>query len=961
MKKALLICFAIIATSTFAQNGKAKLVEKVVKKGNELVIPYEKYVLDNGLIVIVHEDHSDPVCHVDVTYHVGSDREQVGRSGFAHFFEHMMFQGSDNVGDDQHFKIVSQAGGTLNGTTNSDRTNYFETLPANQMEIALWLEADRMGFLLDAVTQQKFEIQRATVKNERGQNYDNRPYGLIGEKVGEAMYPVGHPYSWQTIGYIEDLNRVDVNDLKKFFMRWYGPNNAVLTVAGDVNTAEVVKLAEKYFGPIPKGPEVKQIAKQHAVLDKDRYISYEDKIKFPLLFFAFPSVNNFHPDEAALDALSSILSDGKTSLFYQRFVKPQIAMQASVNNPCSEVTGQFTISVRPYAGKTLAQMDSLIRVTLIEFEKKGVTDDDLARFKATYEARVINSLTSVSGKASQLASYQTFQGNANYIQKDLDRYLKITKEDVMRVYKQYIKNKPAVILSVYPKGQSQMVAKPDNYQIPKHNSENVAESEEYKNLTYNKAKDSFDRSKQPAPGSNPVIKVPDFWKEKMPNGLSMIGAKNDEVPSVTIQLNIEAGHRFENKDKAGIAMLTANLMNEATTNHTAEQISDALDRLGSTIEVSSSDNNITMTISSLKKNAEATLKFAEEMLLHPKFDKEDFDRSKNEQLQLIADQITRPTVIANNVYSKLLYGENNIMSVPTAGIAPTVNSITLDDVKDYYNKNVLPNISELVIVGDINKDEALAKLSFLKNWKDAKVERNEQVSAPAVDKTKIYFVNKEKAPQSEIRIGYLAMPYDATGDYFRSYIMNYPLGMAFNSRINMNLREDKGWTYGARSGFSGSKYIGPYTASAGIKADATDSSIVEFIKEIKTYAQTGISDKELEFTKSSIGQSDALRYETPSQKAIFLKRILDYNLDKTFVDKQNEILKNITKAELDAVAKKHLPYERMDILIVGDKAKLYDRVSKLGYEVIELDSDGKPVKVEQAPVKTPDKELPNKK
>lgn len=957
MKKLLLICFAVITTSAFAQSGKAKLVEKVVKKGNELLIPYEKYKLDNGLTIIVHEDHSDPVCHVDVTYHVGSDREQVGRSGFAHFFEHMMFQGSDNVADDEHFKIVSQSGGTLNGTTNSDRTNYFETMPSNQLETGLWLEADRMGFLLDAVTQKKFEIQRATVKNERGQNYDNKPYGLVGEKIGEAMYPVGHPYSWTTIGYIEDLNRVNVDDLKKFFMRWYGPNNAVLTVAGDVNTADVVKMAEKYFGPIPRGPEVKPIAKQDAVLDKDRYISYEDKVRFPMLQIAYPSVCNYHPDEAPLDVLSSVLSDGKTSLFYQSFIKSQVAMSANVNNPCSEVTGQFTISIRPYLGKTLAQMDSMVRATLNEFEKRGVTDDDLKRFKANFESRIINSIASVSGKASQLAAYQTFLGDANYIQKELDRYLKVTKEDVMRVYRQYIKNKPAVVLSVYPKGQQNLIAKPDNYIIPKRDVEHVIESDEYKNLVYNKAKDNFDRSKHPSPGPNPVVKVPDFWKEKLSNGLGMIGAKNDEIPTVAIQLSIEAGHRFESKEKAGISMLTANLMNEATTEHTAEQISDELDRLGSSIEISSNDNSITMSVRSLKKNIDATLKIAEEILFHPKFSKEDFDRAKNEQVQLIADQSTKPTVIANNVYDKLLYGESSIMSVPTIGITPTVNAITLDDVKSYYAKNILPELSQLVVVGDISKEEALEKLGFLKKWKQGKVEREAQPAAPAIVKTKLYLVNKEKAPQSEIRIGYLALPYDATGEYFKAVVMNYALGQAFNSRINMNLREDKGWSYGARSNFSGSKYIGPYTAAAGVKADATDSSVVEFMKEIKGYAQNGITDKELEFTKMSIGQNDALRYETPQQKAYFLKRILDYNLDKNFVEKQNEILKNLTKADIDALAKKHLPYDRMDIVVVGDKARLYDRLVKLGYEVIELDNDGKPVNTEQTPIPVPDKEL----
>ncbi|HEY0679854.1 MAG TPA: pitrilysin family protein, partial [Chitinophagaceae bacterium] len=256
MKRKLLLVATLVIVACGQLMAQAKLVEKVTRKGTELVIPYEKYVLPNGLTVVVHEDHSDPVVHVDVTYHVGSAREEIGKSGFAHFFEHMMFQGSDNVADEQHFKIVTDAGGTLNGSTNRDRTNYYQTVPSNQLEKMLWLEADRMGFLLDAVTQKKFEIQRATVKNERGQNYDNRPYGLAGETAARNLYPYGHPYSWLTIGYVEDLNRVDVNDLKNFFLRWYGPNNATITVGGDVNAADVVKLAEKYFGSIPRGPEV---------------------------------------------------------------------------------------------------------------------------------------------------------------------------------------------------------------------------------------------------------------------------------------------------------------------------------------------------------------------------------------------------------------------------------------------------------------------------------------------------------------------------------------------------------------------------------------------------------------------------------------------------------------------------------------------------------------------------------
>src|SRR5687767_4825347 len=284
----LILCIGNIATA------QSKRVEKVTKKGNEVVIPYEKYVLSNGLTLIIHEDHSDPVAHVDVTYHVGSAREEIGKSGFAHFFEHMMFQGSDHVGDEQHFKIVTESGGTLNGSTNRDRTNYFQTVPNNQLEKMLWLEADRMGFLLDAVTQPKFEVQRSTVKNERGQNYDNRPYGLVFENISKNMYPYGHPYSWLTIGYVEDLDRVNVNDLKNFFLRWYGPNNSTLTVAGDVKPAEVVKLVEKYFGSIPRGPEVKNMKLPAPVLEKDRFVTLPDNYaKLPLLSITYPTVPNY--------------------------------------------------------------------------------------------------------------------------------------------------------------------------------------------------------------------------------------------------------------------------------------------------------------------------------------------------------------------------------------------------------------------------------------------------------------------------------------------------------------------------------------------------------------------------------------------------------------------------------------------------------------------------------------------
>ena len=922
----------------------AKLVEKITRKGNELIIPYEKYVLPNGLTLVVHEDHSDPVVHVDVTYHVGSAREEIGKSGFAHFFEHMMFQGSDHVADDEHFKIVTESGGTLNGSTNRDRTNYYETLPSNQLERALWLEADRMGFLLDAVTQKKFEIQRATVKNERGQNYDNRPYGLAGEYVAKNLFPYGHPYSWLTIGYIEDLNRVNVNDLKNFFLRWYGPNNAVLTVGGDVNTKQVVAMAEKYFSPIPRGPEVTKTEVPGPVLDKDRYVSYEDNVRFPMLQMVFPTVPTYHPDEAPLDALAEILGGGKNSLFYKNFIKTQLAVQANASQPSTELAGQITLVVQPFPEKRLDSVEAVIRRTLVEFEKRGATDDDIAQFTATREAQLIDGLASVSGKVSRLAAFQTFTGTPNYLPQELKRYKAVTKADVMRVYNQYIKGKNAVILTVYPKGKADIVAKPDNYTISTAGYK--APNYGYEGLAYTKPKDNFDRKLKPGPGANPVLKVPPFWTDKLPNGLKMIGAINNEIPTVTMLFSIKGGHLLSANDpaKAGIAQLTAALMNEDTKNFSSEQLNTKLEKLGSSIDIRASTEEINISVESPTKTLDSTLALVEEKLFRPKFAADDFERLKKQQLELIANQSTQPVVIANKAYSKLLYGADNIRAVPVSGTTKTVEAISLDDVKAFYEKNLSPSVTNLVIVGDVEQASVLPKLAFLTKWAAKPV--NVPTAAPnrKIDKTRIYLIDKERAAQSEIRIGYLTdLPYDATGDYYKTGLANYILGGAFSSRINLNLREDKGYTYGARSGFSSTRTPGPFTAQAGVKATATDSSVVEFVKEITNYGKSGITESELAFMKSSLGQSDALRYETSLQKAFFLNRIIDYNLPKNFVEQQNKILQTITKAQIDAIAKKRLPVNNMVITVVGNKQLIKPGLEKLGYELVELDKDGNPV------------------
>jgi zinc protease len=945
MKQRFLVLASALLLSGTAAWSQAKLVEKVTKTGSELVIPYEKYVLPNGLTVIVHEDHSDPVVHVDVTYHVGSAREELGKSGFAHFFEHMLFQGSDNVADEQHIKLVTQAGGDMNGSTDRDRTNYYQTVPSNQLEKMLWLEADRMGFFLDAVTQKKFEVQRSTVKNERGQRIDNIPYGQRFEMIHKNLYPYGHPYSWQVIGYVEDLNRVDVNDLKNFFLRWYGPNNAAITIGGDVKPAEVIKMVEKYFGSIPRGPEVSPVKVPNAVLTENRYVSYVDNYaKTPMLSLAYPTAPSNHKDEPALSALAQILGQGRNSILFQQFNKKQLALQATAFSYLSELSGELLFVFIPAQGKTLADMERLYYAALDSFEKRGVTDEDITRFKGGIESQMINSLQSVRGKATQLAQYQYLTGNPNQIGQDLAGYTSLTKEDVMRVYNKYVKGKGAVVLSIVPKGQEQLIAKEDNYKID--TTSYVRPDYGYAGLKYVKGKDNFDRKKMPGNGPAPVVKVPKFWRKDLPNGARVIGTQNNEIPTVTMSITIPGGHLLQanNLGKAGLAAFFAQLMNEDTRNYTAEQMAIELQRLGSSVNVSSSTDGIVFSVQTLKKNVDQTLALLQERMFNPMFNEDDFARNQKQRLESFKLAKAQPASVASTVFAKVNYGDNHILGISQGGTEETIKNITLQDIQGYYNNYMTSQDAKVVVVGDITEAEVLPKLAFLNKLPKKKIELPKVAPAPAVDKTKVFLVDVPKSAQSEFRIGYTTgMKYDATGDYYQAQLSNFTLGGNFNSRLNLNLREDKGWTYGASSGFSANKYTGLFQFGSGIRADATDSALVEIMKDVKNYLQDGPTEDELAFMKSAMTQSDALNYETGFQKAAFIGQILNYNLPANYIEQQNKILKNITREQVKANSNRFIQPNKMNILLVGDKAKILEGVKKLGYEIVELDADGKKV------------------
>ena len=917
-----------------------------------LKIDYEKYKLKNGLQVILHADKSDPLVAVAVFYHVGSNREEKGRTGFAHLFEHMLFQESQHVGQDQFFKKVQGAGGTLNGTTSFDRTVYFETVPKNALEMSLWLEADRMGYLLPAVTPEAFVNQQDVVQNEKRQGVDNAPYGHTGYVINKLIYPEGHPYNWQVIGSLEDLANATVEDVTKFFKKWYGPNNATLVIAGDYDAAQTKKWVEKYFGELQSPAPVPDPKPLLVTLDKTKRAFHEDNFaRSPELSMVFPTVQRFSKDAYALALLADLFADGKRAPLYKVIVEEKkLAPAASAFQNSLEMAGTFFIRVRAFPDKSLTEVEKAVLEALARFEKDGFTDKDLARTKARTETNFYNGISSVLNKALQLATYNEFAGSPDFITQDIQSSLNVTKEDIWRVYRQYLKNTNYVLTSFVPKGKVNLVA--ENSERFPVVEESIAKAgagktagASAKSTPREKLPSSFDRSIEPPAGAAPAITLPKVWTHTLKNGLRLYGIEHNELPLVQFALTLNGGHYLDDPDKVGVANLMTDIMMEGTKNKTPIELEEAIDDLGASINMLTTDEAIIIQANTLSAKLENTYGLFEEILLQPRWDEKEFARIKQETIETINRRSVDPAGIAENVHRRLLYGPGHIFSSSTLGTPASVEKIALADLQSFYERNYSPAVSHIAVAGNITKEQAIKLFAALEQkWPAKEVKFTAYPAPPAAEKARLYFVDVPGAKQSQIRVGYLALPYTHP-DYYATTVMNYKLGGSFNGILNLILREQKGYTYGARSTFIGTQYAGPFVASAGVRSNATLESAQIFKDEIAKYRE-GVSEVDLAFTKSALSQSNALRFETLGALRGMLDQIATHNLPFDYIKQQEKTILEMTKERHKALAQQYLDPDKLVYLIVGDAATQLEGLKQLGLgDPILLDKDGKPITV----------------
>ena len=877
-------------------------------------IPFTRFQLPNGLTVVVHEDHKAPIVAVNVWYHVGSKNERAGRTGFAHLFEHLMFNGSEHFNDD-YFKVLERLGATdLNGTTNEDRTNYFQNVPVTALDTVLWMESDRMGHLLGAIDQAKLDEQRGVVQNEKRQG-ENQPYGRVHELRQAALYPKGHPYSWTTIGSMEDLNAATLDDVKGWFKTWYGPSNATIVVAGDVKPEDVKARVERFFGDIPPGPPLDRPGAWVAKRTGESRQELQDRVLQARVYLSWNTPEWGHPDGDLLDFVGEVLSSGKTSRLYKRLVyDDQIATSVMAGQSTSEIGSNFEIVASVKPGGDPAVVERAVKEELKRLLDQGLTKDELERARTDQLAGFIRGVERIGGfggKSDVLAEHQVFGGDAGLYRKRLALVKKATTAEVRDAARRWLSD-GVHVLTVTP--------------FPKLSA----------------GAGGADRTRRPEAGTPPEATLPAFARATLPSGLELIVAERHDVPVVTFDLFVDAGYASDRGALAGTAKLAANMLDEGTRTRSSLQISDELQRLGASRSTGANLDQTFVSLNALKANLDASLAVFADVALAPSFPQADFDRLKKQQAAAIGQEQAQPNGIAMRILPGILFGQTHAYGNPLtgSGTAASLERITRDDVVRWYRTWFKPGGATLVVVGDTTLAEIRPKLErLLAGWAKGRSPK-EPIGQGAPPGAGLYLVDRPGSQQSLILMGTVAPP-RRPGPDVPQEVMNAILGGQFVSRVNMNLREDKHWSYGASTVLLGTSGPRPYLGFAPVQADKTKEALAEFIKEVRGIrGERPVTADELAMAQSRLTLSLPGRWETARAVAGSIGEIVRFKLGDDYFKGYAGRVRQVTLQDVAEAARLLQPSETVWV-VVGDRAKIEAGLKELGLgDPKILDADG---------------------
>jgi zinc protease len=888
-------------------------------------ISFEKYTLDNGLDVILHRDHSDPVVAINLAAHVGSSREVAGRTGFAHLFEHLLFLDSENLGYGGLDEMNTRIGGEgTNGFTTTDMTQYFQAVPADALEKVIWAEADKLGYFINTVTQAVIDTEKQVVKNEKRQRVDNQAYGHNFYVIGKALYPEDHPYNWQVIGSLEDLEAATLEDVKTFYRRWYVPNNVTLTLSGDFDASEARALIEKYFGEIPRGDDVVARESRPAVLSESISLYHEDSFAtLPRLTLVWPTVDQFHPDSYALEVLSEYLAEGKRAPLNEVLIdEEKLTSSVTMFNYGKELAGELYLFVNSNAGEDLDGLLPALHEAFQRFEANGISQADLDRIKAGYEVDFYGQLQSALGKAVALGQYNALSGDPDRINRDIAQLQAVTVEDVMRVYNAYMKGKPYITTSFVPAGQLELaLAGSEAAEVVEEAIVQGAEAPVAAapaGRDFDRTPSSFDRSVEPPFGKPYTLPSPDVWRETLANGIEIFGIQSDEIPLVYFSLALDAGRERGTTDKPAVASLTADLMNKGTARRTTAELEDAIKSLGSEIRIA------------VSRNFDQTMALVEEMLMEPRWDEEEFGLLKLKQINQIDLDAGDPNAIARREAAGLRYPSDHIFSYLPYGTREKLEAVNLEDLKMFHSANYSPVRARLNIVGDVDAAAVSGALrSLAERWTNT---GGPEVSLPqpnAVGESTVYFYDVPGAKQSVIRIQRPSLS-AVDDDYPLATALNFLLGGIYTSQLNTELRVNKGYTYGIRSGFNGAKDRGSFAIGTSVRSNVTRESL-ELIRDIVANYGPGFTAADLEILKGANLRGQALKNETLRSKLGVVQAISTYGYPNDYQARNAARIEAMTLEQFKGLAATYLRPDAMQYLVVGDAATQAGRLGELGF------------------------------